>query len=76
VAYADELGLDVDRFADDLHEGRLAARVRRDVASAEASGARGTPTFFVGDRRHVGPYDAKTLAAELNALRGTRVASP
>ena len=77
VAYAGELGLDVDRFADDLHEGRLAARVRRDVASADASGARGTPTFFVGDRRHVGPYDARTLAAELNALRSTRVgASP
>jgi Na+/H+ antiporter NhaA len=71
VAYADEVGLDVDRFADDLHEGRLAARVRRDVASAEASGARGTPTFFVGDRRHVGPYDTETLAAELGALRGT-----
>ena len=77
VAYAGELGLDVDRFADDLHEGRLAARVRRDVASADASGARGTPTFFVGDRRHIGPYDARTLAAELNALRSTRVgASP
>ena len=77
VAYAGELGLDVEPFARDLHEGRLAARVRRDVASADASGARGTPTFFVGDRRHVGPYDAHTLAAELNALRSTRVgASP
>jgi protein-disulfide isomerase len=77
VAYAGELGLDVDRFADDLHEGRLAARVRRDVASADASGARGTPTFFVGDRRHIGAYDAQTLAAELNALRGTSIgASP
>jgi protein-disulfide isomerase len=41
--------------------------VREDVASAEASGARGTPTFFVGDRRHVGPYDAETLARELQA---------
>ena len=47
------------------------------MASAEASGARGTPTFFVGDRRHIGPYDAETLAAELNALRSTSIgASP
>jgi protein-disulfide isomerase len=75
VAYAGELGLDVDRFADDLQAGRLATRVRRDVASAEASGARGTPTFFVGDRRHIGQYDTETLAAELEALRGTSIAA-
>ena len=75
--YAQELGLDVERFADDLHAGRLAARVRRDVAGAEASGARGTPTFFVGDRRHIGQYDTETLAAELEELRGASIgASP
>ena len=39
--------------------------MRSDVASAEASGARGTPTFFIGERRHSGPYDAETLAVEL-----------
>jgi protein-disulfide isomerase len=65
VGYAGELGLDVERFVRDLREERHAARVRADVASAEASGATGTPTFFIGDRRHVGPYDAATLAREL-----------
>jgi protein-disulfide isomerase len=39
------------------------------VADAEASGARGTPTFFVGNRRHQGPYDARTLIAELEAAQ-------
>ena len=34
------------------------ARRARDVGAPRRSGARGTPTFFVGDRRHVGPYDA------------------
>jgi protein-disulfide isomerase len=38
------------------------------VASAEASGARATPTFFIGDRRHTGPWDAQTLARELETL--------
>jgi protein-disulfide isomerase len=75
IAYADEIGLDVDRFADDLHESRHAARVRRDVASADASGARGTPTFFVGERRPVGPNDTETLAAELRDLRRTGASS-
>ncbi len=69
VAAADRLDLDVDRFVADLDDPRLAARVRADVAGAEASGARGTPTFFLQDERHVGAYDAVTLIARLEELR-------
>jgi len=69
AGYAATLGLDVERFLRDVDEQRHAGRIREDVASAEASGARGTPTFFIGSRRHVGPYDAATLIAELEAGR-------
>lgn len=65
AAYAIEIGLDVERFLEDIDDEETAERVRADAAGAEASGARGTPTFFVGDRRHTGPYDAETLAGEL-----------
>ncbi|NMR21380.1 Na+/H+ antiporter NhaA [Cellulomonas fimi] len=71
AGYAAELGLDVERFLRELDEQTHAGRIRADVASAEASGARGTPTFFVGGRRHVGPYDAGTLIAALEAGRRT-----
>lgn len=67
LGYAGELQLDVERFARALEDDALAAHVREDVAGAEASGARGTPTFFVGGRRHVGAYDAESLAAELTS---------
>lgn len=70
LGYAGKIGIDVEEMARALQDGRHAERVQEDVISAEASGARGTPTFFVGGRRHVGPYDAKTLAAELEATRG------
>ena len=69
IGFAAKIGLDVDTFLDDLHSPQVDARVRADVASAEASGARGTPTFFIGTARHTGPYDAETLARELNLLR-------
>ncbi len=69
AGYAGDLGLDVARFLVDLDDPALVDRVRADVASAEASGARGTPTFFVGTRRHVGPYDAATLIRELETTR-------
>jgi protein-disulfide isomerase len=68
IGYAAHLDLDLDRFVEDLRSEEVDRRVRHDVASAEASGARGTPTFFVGHRRHTGSYDAETLAAELEGL--------
>lgn len=69
AGYAAELGLDVEAFLRDLEDEDTADRVRADVASAEASGARGTPTFFVGGVRHTGPHDAETLARALEASR-------
>ena len=69
AGYAGDLGLDIEEFLRDVHELAHAVRIRDDVQSAEASGARGTPTFFVGDQRHIGPYDAQTLIAELEQSR-------
>ena len=61
AGYAGQLGLDVEEFLRDIDEQRHAAHIREDVASAEESGARGTPTFFIGSRRHIGPWDARSL---------------
>jgi Na+/H+ antiporter NhaA len=72
IGYAEELELDVDRFTDDLREHRGAARVARDVDSADLSGVSGTPTFFINGRRHYGPYDIDTLS-KVARLAGARV---
>ena len=69
LGYATELGLDVERFSRELGTGVHAERVRTDASSAQASGADGTPTFFVNGRRQLGRYDADTLAAALVADR-------
>ena len=69
AGYAGRLGLDVEEFLRDIDEQRHASRIREDVADAEASGARGTPTFFVGSRRHQGSNDARTLISELEAAQ-------
>jgi protein-disulfide isomerase len=67
VRYAEQLGLDVDRFREDLRSGTHARRVSRDVDSADASGVSGTPTFFINGRRHHGAYDVAALTAALRA---------
>ena len=67
--HARELGLDVDRFWDELRRREHAPRVDRDVTSADASGVAGTPTFFINGRRHRGAYDVATLTAAVQAAQ-------
>lgn len=69
LGYAGALGLDVEEFTRAVTGGRHGDRVRADAASAEASGARRTPTFFIGNRRHVGAWDTENLARDLELAR-------
>lgn len=48
--WAKKIGLQVKRFARDLDDPELRARVKRDQRQAMALGARGTPAFFVNGR--------------------------
>jgi Na+/H+ antiporter NhaA len=61
VSYAEELGLDVPRFEDDVRSGRFVSRVGQDLNSAEEAGVAGTPSFFVNEVRYRGAYDVETL---------------
>jgi Na+/H+ antiporter NhaA len=67
--YAEELGLDVNRFTDELRRHVYAGRVAEDVDSADLSTVSGTPTFFINDVRHQGAYDIETLSAAVRAAR-------
>ncbi|MEA2244814.1 MAG: hypothetical protein QOD24_4370 [Solirubrobacteraceae bacterium] len=67
--YAEELGLDVDRFWDEVRRSRHADRIADDVGSADASGVAGTPSFFINGRRHQGAYDVATLTTAVRAAQ-------
>ena len=69
VSYAEQLGLDAERFRRELRDGDHAGRVARDVESADLSGVAGTPTFFVNGARHHGAYDLRALKAAVKAAR-------
>ncbi|HEU4914954.1 MAG TPA: Na+/H+ antiporter NhaA [Acidimicrobiia bacterium] len=70
IGYASRLGLDVERFTEDLMSRRFAVRVARDVESADESGVAGTPTFFINGRRHHGAYDIDSLTQALRLEAG------
>jgi Na+/H+ antiporter NhaA len=63
IAYAEQLGLDIEKFTNALRTHAGAARVAEDVDSADLSGVSGTPTFFINGRRHYGAYDIATLSS-------------
>jgi protein-disulfide isomerase len=67
IAYAYELGLDLERFTKHLEHGKGAAQIADDVESADLSGVTGTPTFFINGRRHYGAYDIGTLSDAVRA---------
>jgi Na+/H+ antiporter NhaA len=67
--YANDVGLELPRFWEDLRGREHAPRIALDVASADESGVAGTPTFFINGRRHQGAYDTNTLTAAVRAAR-------
>ena len=72
VSYAEELGLDVERFARDLDSHEYADLVQEDFMSGVRSGVNGTPTFFIDGVRYDGASETEALLDALeNAAAGT-----
>ena len=65
--YAEQLGLDVERFTHHLRKQSAARHIAEDVEGADLSGVSGTPTFFINGRRHYGAYDIDTLSRAVRA---------
>jgi Na+/H+ antiporter NhaA len=67
--YAEELGLDVERFVEDVRSREYTPRINEDVRSADESGVAGTPSFFINGRRYNGAYDVEGLTSAVRAAR-------
>jgi predicted DsbA family dithiol-disulfide isomerase len=66
--YADEIGLDVERFRRELEAHVHLDRVETDHSSALASGATGTPTIFVDGLPYRGSYERAELRRALSPI--------
>jgi protein-disulfide isomerase len=71
MAYAEELGLDIDRFTRELKQGSYRERVREDFLSGVRSGVNGTPAFFINGVRYDGSWDIEPLAEALESASVT-----
>jgi protein-disulfide isomerase len=64
-AYAERVGLDIERFDRELAGHVHAARAHEDFLSGVRSGVNGTPTFFINGARHDDSYAFDVLLAAL-----------
>jgi protein-disulfide isomerase len=78
MALAKRMGLDMQRFTDDLQNHRHRDKVRGDFMGAVRSGAAGTPTFFINGERYEGAYDEASLleALQMAAQSGAGMRVP
>jgi len=70
VAFAEQIGLDMDRFRSDLESDKYAPRVREDHAERLRIGFRGTPTLYLNGVMIGGALPAASLRARLDQALG------
>lgn len=63
--YAEQLGLDVEKFKKAFETEKSLDPVRQDMQLAQSLGVRGTPTFFVNGKRFVGALTQDELNATI-----------
>ncbi len=59
--YAEELSLDMNKFAKDMDSDDVAKKVQEDIMGGIQSGVNGTPTFFINGVRFDGSYQLDSL---------------
>src|SRR5258705_2162662 len=67
LALARKLGLSDMAMGAAIANNEYAPKIQRDFLGGVRSGVNGTPTFFIGDRRHDGAWDYDSLVDTIEA---------
>ncbi len=67
LGYARDLGLDADRFGEEVTGGAYAAKIERDVREGVRNGVNATPKFYVDGRRIDGKFPLEGLEDAIRA---------
>ncbi len=67
IIYAEQVGLDMDRFVKEVNDQTYAKRIKSDFQGGVMSGVNGTPSLFINGERYDGDRDARSIVAALKA---------
>jgi Na+/H+ antiporter NhaA len=73
VGYAADLGLNAERFRNDLRKHVGSARVAEDIDSADLATVSGTPTFFINGNRYYGAFDLAAFKEAVHAAKARAI---
>lgn len=74
--YAQQIGLDLERFKADAKDKSVRERVERDVASGTELGNTGTPSFFLNGKKLENPGSYEALKAAIQAALNEAGSAP
>ncbi len=73
LVWAKQIGLDMEKFKNDLASTKYESVIKKDVADGEAVGVYGTPAFFINGKHYNGPVTMESLKPILDAeLKGAK----
>lgn len=67
TGYAQQMGLDVNKFKQDLNSPEIAAKVKRDMADGDKAGVTGTPSMFLNGKKFE-PKTAQEASQQIDGL--------
>lgn len=65
--WAQEIGLNLEKFGNDIKQGTIQERIKKDRQSGIRSGVNGTPTFFINGTRYDGSPDYASMLSALES---------
>jgi len=67
-SYARQIGLDVNRFEQDIQSQALTAKIEADIEGGIKSGVNGTPTFYINGEKYEKDWESDGLIDDLKSL--------
>ena len=67
ATWAKRIGLDLNKFGNDIKQGVVEKRIKEDRQSGIRSGVNGTPTFYINGTRYDGSPDYDSLLTALES---------
>ena len=68
LGYAENIGLNIDQFGEDLQSDALVAKIEADFQGGEQSGVTGTPNFYINGKKYEGDWEGDGLIQYLERL--------